>query len=460
MEAADGQGAPALSPSRLLHPGVLFVVLWVAVLATWALTPEATFLRSTSSEKYVSTSAIAFVLLALAAFAVGTVVGPLMFPRTTVRLRVADLRPDVVALLDRGTQLIFAAGAVATLYVLFAGIQRAGGLSALLASIQNGVAWSTLAENYFKPARIALVTVWLHLIVAAAPLSVVTAIVTRERAIRRRQLVILAAGFILALLLSFAFAERLIVFAYVVSAAVAWGATRVARRARPLRLLGARRLVTLALAALVLSGLWVFSEISRTYLATRQTNGPLRVSDIEAGTPLAAQTFLAYVTTSANNGMYAVDHTRSYAYMRASLAALVTTLGWDQNDGAPVVGPGNADAERLLHELYPYNNPLTTFSLPGDAFMDLGWTGAIVVFWFGAGLGALFDRFRSGEFWALLVYPLGVVGILDSYRIAFWTTTNMVVPVLGIALLMGRVYRLAAPGAAEAPQFEASWRAT
>jgi hypothetical protein len=126
----------------------------------------------------------------------------------------------------------------------------------------------------------------------------------------------------------------------------------------------------------------------------------------------------------------------------SNLGAVVTALGWERDD-APIVGAGNAELSRLLDELYPLNNPLTTFSLPGYAFMDLGWPGALVLFWLGAGIGAVFERFRRGELWALLVYPLCVVGILDSYRVMYWTRTEMVVPTLAIALLMGSVYRAA-----------------
>ena len=115
------------------------------------------------------------------------------------------------------------------------------------------------------------------------------------------------------------------------------------------------------------------------------------------------------------------------------------------------MGPGNAEINRLLDELYPLNNPLTTFSLPGYAFMDVGWPGAVVLFWFGAAIGAVFERFRRGELWAMLVYPLCVVGILDSYRVMYWSRTEMVVPTLAIVVLMGSVYRAVGSRAASGP---------
>jgi hypothetical protein len=437
----DAAAAPVTrTPFRLLHPGVTFLLLWTAVLSAWLITPASRFFRLTQSEKYVSASSIAFFLLAITAFALGTFVGPSMFRcEGSARVTPSKLSSDAVNALARATEVIFAIAVVASAYLIVAGAQRAGGFSALLNQIAGGTAWTSLAANYFKPAKITFITVWLHLIVAVAPLSSVTAAIARG-ATKRRHLWMLALGFVIALTLSFAFAERLIAFAYAVSAAVAWAAARrflAPNQSAPL----GRNLVRGLLIGLLLTGFWVLSEFSRTYLATRQSTTPVGVTDVAAETPLAADRFLAYVITSTNNGMYAVDHVEDYSYIRSSLSAVVTTLGWE-TDHAPVVGAGNADADRILDELYPYHDPLTTFSLPGFAFMDLGWSGVMLVFWFGAATGAVFARFVRGELWALLVYPLCVAGILDSYRIVYWTDTHMVVPVLGIVLAMRRVYPL------------------
>ena len=84
----------------------------------------------------------------------------------------------------------------------------------------------------------------------------------------------------------------------------------------------------------------------------------------------------------------------------------------------------------------------TTFSMPANAYMDLGWAGLILPFWYGAAIGAVFARLRRFELWALAVYPLCLVGILDSYRITYWTTTQMVVPLVAIALVMRVTYRV------------------
>jgi len=426
---------------------VLFSLLWVVVLAVWWLTPESTFLRDTSSQKYVSLSAIAFFVLALGAFVLGTVLGPAMFRADRpASLTLGELNDTQIRVLARGTTYIFVLGAIASLYVLAAGTQRAGGVTALLSAIENGETWSRLATNYFRPARIALVTVWLHLVVAAAPLSAVTAVVAKDRNTRARALWILALGFVITIVISFAFAERLFAFAYIVSAGVASAAARRTLHQGGPKLRG-RRLLRFVLFGVLIVAFWLTSEISRTYLATRDSSAPVGVGDVSAGTPLAAERFLAYVITSTNNGMYAVDHFKSRSYAFSTLSVAFTTLGWD-GENAPIVGPGTVETSKLLRELYPFDNPLTTFSLPGDAFMDLGWASAIVLFWFGAGIGVVFTRFRSGELWALFVYPLCVVGILDSYRLMYWSRTEMVVPTLAIVVLMGSIRRARAQSTA------------
>ena len=444
IAAPDARGAARSTQVRgiILHPGVLFVLLWTAVLGIWALMSEETFVRLTLSEKYVSGSAVAFFLASIMAFALGTIVGPAMFrAERPARLAVSSVPPDAARALARGTQWIFVIGAATALYLIAAGAQRAGGFTALLDEIVNGGSWSILAEEYFEPARIALITVWVHLIVAVGPLAAVAAVLAPERRMRSRMTWILGLGLLLALLISFAFAERLIAFAYVVASAVAGTAASRARRAPGARI-SRGALMRLVAVGVLLIGFWIASEFSRTYLATRESTGPVSVTDVNAGTPLAAQRFLAYVITSTNNGMYGVDHFESRQYVYNSLSALFTASGLDTDD-TPIVGPGNVERTELLTELYPDDKPLTTFSLPGMAFQDVGWGAIIVMFWLGAAIGAVYARFRHGELWAIFVYALCVVGILDSFRILYWGRTEMVVPTLAIVVLMTRVYAAA-----------------
>lgn len=427
----------------VLHPGSLLMLVWAAVLGIWWLIPDSTFVSLTLSEKHVSRTAIAFFVAAVGAFALGTVAGPTMLrSERPIGLSLRHVPSGATRTLAAGTQWIFAIGVAASLYLVFAGSERAGGFSALLGHILAGGSWSELAEEYFVPARIALVTVWMHLIVAVAPLSAVAAVVASDARTRRRLFGVLGLGLLIALLISFIFAERLIAFAYIVAAAVAWAAASRLTHHGPSHKLNRRARTRLAALAVLIAGLWILGEFSRTYLATRETSRPVGVADVQAGTPLAAQRFLAYVVTSTNNGMVAVDELESRQYAYRTLSAVFTALGWE-DESSPLVGHGNAERRALLHRTYPYGDPLTTFSLPGEVFADLGWAGLGILFWFGALIGFVFSRFERGELWAVCVYPLCLVGILDSFRIMYWGRTEMVVPTLAIAVLMGAVYAAA-----------------
>jgi hypothetical protein len=66
--------------------------------------------------------------------------------------------------------------------------------------------------------------------------------------------------------------------------------------------------------------------------------------------------------------------------------------------------------------------------------MDLSWGGILICFWFGLLLGAVHYRFAAGELWALLIYPLLFVGVLDSWRIFYWSESRMLTCVAFLAV--------------------------
>ena len=411
------------------------------------------FLRVAAADKYVSARAIAYFTLCITMFLFGTLVGPQLLRANVrpARILPADLTSEEVDGLRRKTYIWFAIGSVCALYLLAAGTLRFGGLPALVAFVTNGGSLEQLSQDYFEPARKTGMTVWVHALVAVGPLTTVAAALVKDRALARRLVVVNIAGFLLVFLVSLAFAERLITFGYVVASLVAWVGVRpwTARARTPGS--GAKAVLRIVLVVALVAGLWIGGEFSRTYLATRQNDAPIAASDVAASLPLAVERFFAYMTTSVNNGMYAVDHAHERSLILNTGSAFVTAAGFD-HPGAPLVGAAVAEREEMLWEIFPYHTPLTTFSMPGDVFQDLGWVGPALIFWFGVLAGCVYERFRRGELWAILVYPLVVAGILDSYRILYWTRTEMVVPVLVITLVCMGCYRsrrepAATPGA-------------
>ena len=194
---------------------------------------------------------------------------------------------------------------------------------------------------------------------------------------------------------------------------------------------------------MLLIGFWIASEFSRTYLATRERHRPGGCDGRQRG-HAARGAAVPRLRDHEHEQWHVRASTTSSRrqYVFNSLSALFTATGLD-TDETPIVGPGNVERTELLTELYPDDKPLTTFSLPGVAFQDVGWGAIVVMFWLGAAIGAVYARFRHGELWAIVVYALCVVGILDSFRILYWGRTEMVVPTLAIVVLMTRVYAAA-----------------
>ena len=435
---------PARVGGRLLHPAALFGAVWSVGLGAWLLASPEWFLEIAAAEKHVSATAMAYFVACLGAFLFGVAIGPALLRADEVPARVkpSDLTGEDLALLQRRTKIWFAVGGACAIYLLAAGTLRFGGPGALASYLSGGGSLEFLAQNYFEPSRKPGLTVWIHALVAVGPLTTVASALARERSTSRRFAALNVLGLVAVALVSIAFAERLITFGYVVASLVAWiGIRSWSPRAHTSRL-GGRVWLRVSLVGFLVVGLWIAGEYSRTYLATRTSEAPVSLGDIAASVPLAAERFLAYVATSLNNGMYAVDNAEERGLILNTASVVVTSSGLER-PGAPIVGAALEQRDALLWQIFPYHTPLTTFSMPGDVFQDIGWVGPFLIFWFGVAAGCIYARFRRGELWALLIYPLVVAGILDSYRLLYWTRTEMVLPVVVTVLVTMRWYRRA-----------------
>lgn len=437
-----------------LHPGLLFGVVWLLSLGLWLAVSPAWLLDKAEAIKYVSPLAIAFFVVTILAFVVGTVVGPaLLASNRPARLTPESLSPGSVAVLRRTTYLWFVVGALSAGYLLAVGTLRAGGPAALLDSFIQGKALSTVADEFFDPARVSAVTVWLHALTAVAPLATV-ALVVQQGSRRRPLQIVRIVAFFLLLAISLAFAERLIAVGYLAALVVAAAAVR---RPTNSRVTGStvRTLAVVLLAALLASAVWLGGEFTRTYVATRDSSAPVAASEIGASRSLAADRFVAYIATSINNGMYAVGHSEERGLVLSAGSAAVTAFGLERSD-APLVGPTVMERGRLLYEVFPYQTPLTTFSAPGDLYMDIGWASPLAFLWFGVGAGVVYARMRRRELWALLVYPIVAIGVVDSDRILYWTRTESVLPIVVLALASWRLYSLSQRASGREPRSHAT----
>jgi hypothetical protein len=439
---AEALKAPRVS--GLLHPALWFILVWALALGLWAGLSDDAFARITGSERQLTTASGLYLAFALTAFVVGTVLGPdLLFLRGTPR-RTPDVDPEAtIRGLARATLIALGLGGAAIMLILVSGLVKAGGPVAFAEQVGSGVSWSRLADQYFIPSRVQGLTVWVQLNAGVGVLATLGRLMDEGRTGRSRWFVIaLVSGFVLSVFQSFALSDRLATNEYVVASAVAFVGYRL-YRGQPL-LTGAVVGRVLAVVAL-LTLIWVGGEYGRTYLARY---GPALV-DAEGnrihadGEPAArnvtGERLLAYIVTGPNNAMYAVDHFEHYTYVYRTFKGVFTTASLDSGD-APLFGPGIKEQTTLLNEFYR-TPEYTVYSFPGYAYMDLSWGGILICFWFGLLIGAVYYRFAAGELWALLIYPFLFVGVLDSWRIFYWSESRMLTCVVFLAVTAFCIYQ-------------------
>ena len=439
VRAAEFKAVALKAPegSRLLHPGIWFLLVWAVVLCTWGLLPETTFRQITGSDRQTSATGIAYLGLALSAFIVGTYVGPdfLLTRRGSAAQPILD-RGRAVRILGWMTCIPLAVSGAALGYIIFNGVSLAGGPAAFADEVASGVSWAHLADRYFIPSRIQGITIWVQLNAAVSVLATLGLLIGGGRGTAARIFIAaLIMGFLFSVIQSFALNDRLATAEFVVAATIAFIGFRVYGRQPVLT----RSVVLWSVGLLiVLIALWTGGEYARTYLArygpalVDDQGNPVEVEQTRDAGGFAGERFIGYLVSAPNNAIYAVDNFQNYTYIYRTAKGLFTAASMD-SDNAPIFGPGIAEARLMLRDFYR-TPEFTVYSFPGYAYTDLSWGGILVCLWFGLVIGAVHQRFAMGELWALLVYPFLFVGILDSWRISYWSESRMLVPVAFVVL--------------------------
>ena len=428
-------GPAHLRQLRYLSPLRAFLVTWGVVGVVWFSVSNTTFERVTGSSRHSSGTAYAYVAAALAAFALGVLLGPSLFRgRRSARIPVAGLDERALETLRRAGDAAAAVGVAITLGMIGVGTLRAGGISPLFAALRG----DEQSAAIFLSARLQGVSVWVHLTFACATIGSLGIVAARrsgaDPAPFRR---ILLVGFLVDVVNGLVLDERLAIFEYIVAAFVATVGAQALTGRRLFTPRNVRRgLVLVGILVLV----WGYGEYRRTYVPRYDRTATTEAVHKPSVARLGFDQFAAYVLSSPNNALYAVDHYRTQTYVFWSLNGVITTFLLD-SPSTPIIGQGITRVSEMLKEIYYPNGPFTTFSLPGYAFLDLSWTGIGLLFWFGALCGAVFARFVAGELWAVLIYPFVFVGVVDSYRTMYWTQTRVFVPCFLIALTCRSLYK-------------------
>lgn len=428
---------------RFLHPVWIFGSLWLLVFLVWGLMPEDMFREVAKSDRYFSVTSLSYFMLAIFMMFAGIYIGPALFKTGgEPRIKLGVESDATLRIIQRGMFFALTVGTTIIGLILARATLNAGGPSQLVGQLFSGASWSHVSELYFEPARIQGLTVWVQLNFAVAPLGVLGMLMAQRRRLSQRPYQFaLGLAFLNTLVLTFVMTDRLASYEFLVAAGVTWAGGIAARR---ISVPFARVATFAGVVILAFSLVWMLSEFGRTYLARFGPDVSLerrialsRADDPGSGT-LATNQFLAYLVSGLNNGMYTVDHFDEHTLVFRSAKGIFTTFQIEDSESSPFI-PGLAQASQVLDDIYD-GETFTVFSAPGYAFMDLSWGGAVILFWFGVGIGAVYTRFRSGEMWGLAIYPILVVGLLDSFRTFYWSESRAMVPVAFILVIMYFAY--------------------
>ncbi len=250
--------------------------------------------------------------------------------------------------------------------------------------------------------------------------------------VRRAYRLVIALAFIR----SFFLAERLAVFELLVPLVVLRASATARRRPRRRWLVAAAPLI----GAIVLVGAFSASEYSRSW---NFFNDRTERSFIEFN----SLRLVGYYATSYNNGALLIENSdQSSTYPYDTLAFIwespidpgaILPLG---TTGAEISDAAEKDKRTVLRE---FGNP--EFNSPGGVatpLVDYGrWGGLIFMLLAGFAVGTIHAAFVAGRLWALLVYPVFFIGVLELPRYLYWTQgrlTPALVVLVGLAVATSR----------------------
>ncbi len=286
------------------------------------------------------------------------------------------------------------------------GASRGARPADLLDALTSQDAFDSTLRTQFAP--IAGITTLTQLGIAYVVVAVT--LLTREsnRYVARRLVVVV----VLALMRAFFLTERLAILELAIPA-VGILAMHAARRGG-----AGRRLSSAAPFVLVPGAIAVFGifEYSRSWVFYSQQRGGSFLQFV-------IDRLAGYYATAYNNGQIALTYGlgSDVRLPYGSIEAFWTAPGISQWD---LYGrlTGRYEPDDYAYLLQQYGTP--EFNSPGGLsipFVDYGTAGGLVFFFVvGLALGIAYLRWRDGEFWASLVYPVALTGLLEMPRYLYW----------------------------------------
>jgi oligosaccharide repeat unit polymerase len=403
------RGKARIPLDLLFSPVTIALALYVPLLLLFLVTQSSVFESEFGVVKSTSLPGLTYLALALLVFLFGAIAGL----RTNVRparRAVFAVEPDEQFRdrLARGLTVALLASITAYLIWFGSGVARAGGLTAFLEE------WTRDPENLKAEIlkTIPGVTTLTQLSVAAVPL--VIAFGLRRR---RGMMPLIATIFVLAVIRSFIFSERLALLELVVPVVYLALGKRV--------VLVPKALMVALASGLAVLVLFTATEARRSFVYTNNFS----LTHVTAR-------FFGYYLTSENNALVVADR-----YPGATPFAYTGAMFWQfpfvdhlRVENAPVVGTFSLRYQDLFHKdltvfwpeafqenglSYQYN----VFTTPGFLAADFGWAGLGGVLLLGLYSGALYRRAQAHPFHRAL-YAVWLVGLLEFMRIMYFFDTR------------------------------------
>ena len=144
----------------------------------------------------------------------------------------------------------------------------------------------------------------------------------------------------------------------------------------------------------------------------------------------AVLAFLSYPFRTINNCMVVVDYVERHTYFWRSWRWIYTGLGLEQFDPGGLIASVTAEMEGLQASGLAYFGA-TNISLPGYLFLDMGWFCLLAVMCLGLCIGYTYELWKKTALFGMLVMPLIIIAVADSWRTDIFFRSIIVIGILG-----------------------------
>lgn len=186
------------------------------------------------------------------------------------------------------------------------------------------------------------------------------------------------------------------------------------------------KLKTLAFVFIGFIIFFVLVESFRSYYIVKDTQATGKIS-------WGLLNFLDYLICPVNYAMYITDNV-SLSTFPVNMLKFCTSYMTDVN-----VISSNIDLYNSLHQNIRESSygvtSYTNISLIGETYLDLGYLNLLFIALVGCVIGFLYKKFDQKSILGLISYPIIFLGIIESYRINYFTEPRFIYPFLAVIFL-------------------------